>query len=146
MTKQVEKVTELTNKLNETELKMQIFELRKEGKIMETPALIMIRRNVIGEYIIEIETEGDKLILYPQVVQSFGPIKETEDKFYFDYKDQQGAVQRDVFQAFDRKRVLKSLKTFVRLAESNEANLNSKEKTARREKNLLSQMVSFFNN
>jgi len=45
----------------------------------------MMRKNVNGEYLIEVESEGDRLILYPQVIQSFGPIKETEDRFYFDY-------------------------------------------------------------
>lgn len=146
LSNQVSKVTELTNKLNETELKMQVFDLKKAGKIMDTPALIMMRKNVNGEYLIEIESEGDKLLLYPQVIQSFGPIKETEDRFYLDYNDPKGVVQRDVFQAEDRKKILRSLKTFVKLAESNRANANNNAKTAIKEKNLLSQMVSFFNN
>jgi len=30
------------SKLNETELKMQVFDLKKAGKIMDTPALVLI--------------------------------------------------------------------------------------------------------
>ncbi len=46
-----------------------------------------MRKNVFGEYLIEIEGE-EKLLLYPKVIQSFGPIKETEDRFYLDYNVQ----------------------------------------------------------
>ena len=45
-----------------------------------------MRKNVNSEYLIEVEAAGERLTLYPQAVLSFGPIKETEDKFYFEFK------------------------------------------------------------
>jgi len=146
LSNQVQKNKDLKIQLEEAEMNMQCFDLKKSGKVMDVPALFMMRKNVNDEYIIEIESSGEKLLLYPQVVQSFGPIKETEDRFYFDYKDTKGEVIRDVFQVEDRKKILRSLKSFVRLSDMNSANLNNKATGAIKEKNLLSQMVSFFNN
>jgi len=146
LSNQVQKNKDLKMQLEEAEMNMQCFDLKKSGKVMDVPALFMMRKNVNNEYVIEIESSGEKLLLYPQVVQSFGPIKETEDRFYFDYKDTKGEVVREIFQVEDRKKILRSLKSFVRLSDMNSANLNNKATGAIKEKNLLSQMVSFFNN
>jgi len=45
-----------------------------------------LRKNIAGEYLIEVENAGERQVIYPQSVQSFGPIKETEDKFYIEFK------------------------------------------------------------
>lgn len=49
------------------------------------------------------------MTIYPQSIQSFGPYKETEDKFYIEYKGSNGRVQKDTFVSSDRKKVLKHL-------------------------------------
>jgi len=41
---------------------------------------------VAGEYVIEIENAGEQLVIYPQSIQSFGPLKETEDRFFIEFK------------------------------------------------------------
>jgi len=46
----------------------------------------MMRKNVNDEHFIEIESVGERVVVYPHVIQSFGPIKEVENSFYFDYK------------------------------------------------------------
>ena len=45
-----------------------------------------MRRNVAGEYLIEVENAGERQVIYPHSIQSFGPIKESEDKFFIELK------------------------------------------------------------
>ncbi len=56
-----------------------------KGKIIYNEQ-ILLRRNVAGEYVIEIENAGEQLVIYPQSIQSFGPLKETEDRFFIEFK------------------------------------------------------------
>ena len=65
---------------------MQVFKLKKVGKMVDTPALLIIRRNVADELLVEIENAGDKLVLFPQAVHSFGPADGKDDRFYIQYK------------------------------------------------------------
>jgi len=132
-------VDKLSKELQESELKMQVFEAIKSDKSGNTPALILMRKNVNDEHFIEIESAGERVVVYPHVIQSFGPIKEVENSFYFDFKDDKGVVQRDVFQVSDRKKVLKNFMGIIRLAEKNKANARrNKVRSIIREKNSLS--------
>jgi len=132
-------VDKLSKQLQESELKMQVFEAVKSDKSGNTPALILMRKNVNDEHFIEIESAGERVVVYPHVIQSFGPIKEVENSFYFDFKDDKGVVQRDVFQVSDRKKVLKNFMGIIRLAEKNKANARrNKVNSVIREKNSLS--------
>jgi len=140
-----QKVKETTTELEETESKLQVFNVKKVGKVLNTDAQILLRRNVAGEYVVEIENAGEQLVIYPQSIQSFGPLKETEDRFYIEFKTMRGNIQKDLYIAEDRAKVLKQLKTLVKLSDENQQALSGKKNTTT-EKNLLSQVVSFFGN
>jgi len=133
------------NELEETESKLQVFNVKRVGKMLNTDAQILLRRNVAGEYVIEIENAGEQMLIYPQSIQSFGPLKETEDRFYLEFKTTRGTIQKDLFVAEDRAKVLKQLKTLVKLSDENQNAINGKKNTTT-EKNLLAQVVSFFGN
>lgn len=50
---------------------------------------MLMRKNINGEYLIEIETPAERFVINPQHVQTFGLVKESEDQFFFDYKVKQ---------------------------------------------------------
>jgi len=138
-----DKLSRVTIELEQTEIKLQVFDLKKVGKIVDTPAQILLRKNIAGEYLIEVENAGERQTIYPQSVQSFGPIKETEDKFYIEFKYDNGRIQKDTYISDDRKKVLKQLMTLVKLSQqSKESSLPKKNGVV--DKNVFSQVVSFF--
>jgi len=140
-----QKLKDAMNELEETESKLQVFNVKRVGKMLNTDAQILLRKNVAGEYVIEIENAGEQMLIYPQSIQSFGPLKETEDRFYLEFKTTRGNVQKDLFVAEDRAKVLKQLKTLVKLSDENHNAVNGKRNTTT-EKNILAQVVSFFGN
>mmetsp|Transcript_38997 Transcript_38997/g.34681 ORF Transcript_38997/g.34681 Transcript_38997/m.34681 type:complete len:122 (+) Transcript_38997:912-1277(+) len=119
---------------------MQVFKLKKVGKMVDTPALLIIRRNVADELLVEIENAGDKLVLFPQAVHSFGPADGKDDRFYIQYKAPSGTVDKDFYTCDEMKRILRTLKAFMRAASES----NQKSDTSKKEKNLFSQVASFF--
>jgi len=140
-----QKLKTVTDELEETESKLQVFNVKRVGKVLNTDAQILLRRNVAGEYVIEIENAGEQLVIYPQSIQSFGPVKETEDRFHLEFKTTRGNIQKDVFIAEERSRILRQLKTLVKLSDENQSAISGK-KNITTEKNLLAQVVSFFGN
>jgi len=138
-----EKLSKITIELEQTELRLQVFDLKKVGKIVDTPAQILMRRNVAGEYLIEVENAGERQVIYPHSIQSFGPIKETEDKFYIELKGENNRVSKDTYISTDRKKVLKQLMTLVKLSQESKDSTTAK-KNGIVDKNVFSQVVSFF--
>ncbi len=47
---------------------------------------MILRKSVSGDYVMEIENAGERQVIYPNSIQSFGPLKETEEKFYIELK------------------------------------------------------------
>jgi chromosome segregation ATPase len=136
--RQSEETKKAKEELLESEMKLQVFSMKKLGKMVDTPAQLLIRKNVADEYVIEIEHSGERLSISPSAVVSFGPVEKYENQFFIQFKSSaNNVIEKESFEADDSKKILRYLKVFMK-------SLKNGDSGTKKEKNLFSQVASFF--
>lgn len=77
---------------------------------MDTPAQLLLRKDVEGDFVIELETVEERKILLPLQITSVSPNKENTNIFTISYRAKPGKDEQETFESTDAVKVLKSLK------------------------------------
>jgi predicted nucleic acid-binding Zn-ribbon protein len=121
------------------------YSVKRQGTklINPIPCLIIMRKNVLGEYMIELENPGEKLILQPSNVMACEVLNDATDRFKFSYRIK-GKMENEIFIVDNPTKLSEALSTFINMAKKHAKGTNGNESSNKKEKNLISEFVGFF--
>jgi len=135
--------------LREKTVAFDFFSVKRQGTklISPTPCHIIMRKNVLGEYIIEIENPGEKITLHPTNIMACEVVKDSDDKFKLQYRIK-GKMESETFLVQDPSKLSEALSNFITtakdMAKPNGGTNGTQTHANKREKNLISEVVGFF--
>eukprot|EP01016_Furgasonia_blochmanni_P003697 TRINITY_DN11449_c0_g1_i19.p1 TRINITY_DN11449_c0_g1~~TRINITY_DN11449_c0_g1_i19.p1 ORF type:complete len:355 (+),score=94.07 TRINITY_DN11449_c0_g1_i19:384-1448(+) len=138
------KVVQLKKELGESEMKMQIFNVTKIAKMINSPAQILSRVDVNGDYLIQIEGPAERAVVHAADIVSLSSVKEAANRFQIQFKIKQNQVETAVFESEETAKILKTMKYFLQKAQ--EENKQKKNTDSKKDKSTISEIISFFGN
>jgi len=132
-----------TEDLLRLETQLQTFNIKKVTKVMELPTQLIMRKNVNDEFIIEIETNAERVTILPENIHQFFENKDVDGQFTLEYKHKGHFIQQEIYKTKDCKKLLKTLKNFVHTAKESSGK-SKKTGEGKEKKNLISEVASFF--
>ncbi|CAD8133474.1 unnamed protein product [Paramecium pentaurelia] len=87
---------------------IQQYRVQKVG-LMNLPCLIIIRKNIFEQFVIEIENTKDKVCINVQDITDLVPDRTKEDHFQLTYKQQNQKIT-EVYQSSEYRQILRAIK------------------------------------
>jgi len=136
-----EELNKVSDELVKLETQVQFFNIKKVTKVMDIPTQLLLRRNVNGDYVIELENNAERITIFPENVAQFSKQKDSEDLFMFSYKHKSHLIETDTYRTKEVKKVLQTLKFFIEVAKE-KSGKPKKAGDVKERKNLLSDLIS----